>query len=925
MSIEDINLETKKLDTSVNQPSTTSNTTTTTTTIENDSSNNNNEETTTTQTIEKEEEKIIEETKREHDVRIQQEAQTQFDDTVRAQRMKRLRFLLEKSGAYAAILSQRLAKQREEAKEKAAKLDAAAIAAAAKEAAATTTNKKEQNEATTKKRTLRKSTMAATTTTTTTTTTTATTTKAINSGKRRKMNDSQYKLTDYLNENDIKKSDDNHESIATVIQNEKQNKDSENLVKPTISARQPKLVTGGVLRDYQLAGVEWLISLWENGLNGILADEMGLGKTLQTISFIAHLKDKKVTGPFLVVTPLSTLANWVNEFKRFTPTISVILYHGTKDQRQHMVNRKMKLKDQTEYSFPIVVTSYEIIMNDRKLLQKYNWKYIVVDEGHRLKNFNCKLIRELKTYKSANRLLLTGTPLQNNLSELWSLLNFLLPDIFNSLEMFESWFNFDDIHEQSGQERIIREEEEDHIISSLHTILKPFLLRRLKTDVEHSLPKKKEYLLYAPLTLSQKQLYDAILKRDVRDYLIKKKANKDDENENIDAQVTSKSLDDTTTMTTTNEVETNENKAKDDETKKDDNDDKKPSTPQLRKTSRTLQSVNYKQTSDRAFFQSLREQDEPPTIISVSENLAAGERYKVDNAIRHVNSLHLQNIVMQLRKVCNHPFLFDWPIDPKTNTAIVNNELAAQSGKVLLLDRLLTELFARGHKVLVFSQMTKMLDILEDWAAVLKGWPVCRLDGSVCQEARRDQIDLFNDPKSPVKLFLLSTRAGGLGINLTGADTVIIFDSDWNPQMDLQAQDRVHRIGQTKPVLVYRFVAANTVEAKILERATAKRRLEKLVISKGKFKTPIPSLSSNNKKEHFNSSELAEILASEDGEQVQIVSQGDKVISDEDLEKLLDRSEHVFECQNTSSSGGFREMAEDEMKDDKNEILATRA
>lgn len=189
---------------------------------------------------------------------------------------------------------------------------------------------------------------------------------------------------------------------------------------------------------------------------------------------------------------------------------------------------------------------------------------------------------------------------------------------------------------------------------------------------------------------------------------------------------------------------------------------------------------------------------------------------------------------MQLRKACNHPFLFDWPIDPKTNTPVLNEQLATQSGKVLLLDRLLTALFDRGHKVLVFSQMTKMLDILEDWATEIKGWPVCRIDGSVPQDSRRQQIDDFNETNSKYKLFLLSTRAGGLGINLTSADTVVIFDSDWNPQMDLQAQDRVHRIGQTKPVLIYRLVAANTVEAKMLERATAKRRLEKLVIHKGK-------------------------------------------------------------------------------------------
>lgn len=644
-------------------------------------------------------------------------------------------------------------------------------------------------------------------------------------------------------------------------------------------------MTGGILREYQLAGVEWLVSLWENGLNGILADEMGLGKTLQTIGFIAHLKAKNVAGPYLIVTPLSTLANWVNEFKRFAPTINVLLYHGSKEERQHMINRKMMKKKETTMEFPVIVTSYEIVMNDRKFLQKYNWKYIVVDEGHRLKNMNCRLIKELKTYSSANRLLLTGTPLQNNLSELWSLLNFLLPDIFDDLDMFQSWFDFSDINNKTGRDRIMREEEEDNIVSSLHTILRPFLLRRLKTDVEHSLPKKKEYLLYAPLTQPQKNLYDAIIKRDLRDYLIKRKITKPEDHLNQENQ---------------------------------------PAPPQPEETDedtrKSKKAIDYKEKSDRQFFKEI----EKGPVEEQIDHTAVAKKVKMAEAVKQVNGLHLQNLVMQLRKVCNHPFLFDWPVDPTTGAPVLNNDLAAQSGKVLLLDRLLTALFERGHKVLVFSQMTKMLNILEDWAVGLKGWPVCRLDGGVTQEDRRQQIEEFSDPKCKTQLFLLSTRAGGLGINLTAADTVIIFDSDWNPQMDLQAQDRVHRIGQTKPVLIYRLVAAKTVEAKILERATAKRRLEKLVISKGKFKSPVAA-SSAKKNQENTVREMAEILASEDGEQVQIVAQGDKVISDQDLEKLLDRSPEVFESLNTTTSEQFREMDPSELQDSKNEILATRS
>ncbi|KAJ8656866.1 hypothetical protein O0I10_007463 [Lichtheimia ornata] len=809
------------------------------------------EENALTEAMVEEEAKLAENTQKEDDKRMEEEAQAQFDSTVNKQRMKRLHFLLEKSSAYATILGQKLAKQQEEARERVAPQPTPA-------SSTTTTTKRGGN-------------------------------KARTTSRKRKTTDSNYQLTDYLNEDDVKRRKDMDGNVGKAIQ-----ADSENTangagaegqsVKPTMSARQPALVTGGVLRDYQLAGVEWLISLWENGLNGILADEMGLGKTLQTISFIAHLKAMNVAGPYLIVTPLSTLANWVNEFKRFTPSINVLLYHGTKDERQHMISRKLPKRKETKFEFPIVVTSYEIVMNDRKYLQRYNWKYIVVDEGHRLKNLNCRLIRELKTYSSANRLLLTGTPLQNNLAELWSLLNFLLPDIFDDLDMFQSWFDFSDIHQKSGQDRIIKEEEEGRVITSLHTILRPFLLRRLKTDVEHSLPKKKEYLLYAPLTRAQKNLYDAILNRDIREYLINRKT-KAFEDKQPQPQQPQQPLDD-------EENKRNQRSAKGD--------------------------IDYKEKSDTQYFKELEKAADENTTPLNTESVE--KKQQISAAIKQVNGLHLQNIVMQLRKVCNHPYLFDWPVDPNTGVPLLDDQIGAQSGKVLLLDRLLTGLFQRGHKVLVFSQMTKMLDVLEDWATEIKGWPICRLDGSVSQESRREQIEEFNKPDSPRKLFLLSTRAGGLGINLTAADTVVIFDSDWNPQMDLQAQDRVHRIGQTKPVLVYRLVAANTVEAKMLERATAKRRLEKLVIGKGKFKNP----TSTKRDQESNLRELAEILASEDGEQVQVVSKDDKIISDEDLEKLLDRSEQVFSEENTSASGGFKEIDSSQLRDSKNEVLATR-
>lgn len=284
------------------------------------------------------------------------------------------------------------------------------------------------------------------------------------------------------------------------------------------SARQPSLITGGVMKDYQLEGLEWLVSLYENGLNGILADEMGLGKTLQTISFLAFLREKSVWGPFLVVGPVSVLSSWVDEIGRWAPDMPALLYHGTPAERAELRRTAMaKLGP----GFPIVCTNYEMIMNDKQFLAKYSWKFVIIDEGHRLKNMNCKLVRELKSYPSSNRLLLTGTPLQNNLAELWSLLNFLLPEIFDDYQYFEEYFDFSNIqgNDKASHAAFLAKEEQKNLVGNLHALLKPFLLRRVKTDVETSLPPKKEYILYAPLSQNQKDLYGALLDHEASEWL----------------------------------------------------------------------------------------------------------------------------------------------------------------------------------------------------------------------------------------------------------------------------------------------------------------------------------------------------------------------------------------------------------------------
>ncbi|KAJ2629294.1 putative ATPase, partial [Coemansia sp. RSA 1290] len=271
----------------------------------------------------------------------------------------------------------------------------------------------------------------------------------------------------------------------------------------TVSPRQPRTISGGIMKEYQLEGMEWLASLYENGLNGILADEMGLGKTLQTISFLAYLRERQVWGPFLVLCPLSTLSNWASEFYRFAPQMPVLVYHGVPEERRELRRKHLR---QLGSSFPVVLTTYEISMRDKLALQRLAWKFIVVDEGHRIKNMSCKLIRDLKSYQSSNRLLLTGTPLQNSLAELWSLLNFLLPDIFDDLDSFQAWFDFEDLSES----RIISQEASSSVISKLHQILQPFLLRRLKSDVEKHLPPKREYLITCPMAPLQYDYYQAV-------------------------------------------------------------------------------------------------------------------------------------------------------------------------------------------------------------------------------------------------------------------------------------------------------------------------------------------------------------------------------------------------------------------------------
>ncbi|KAM6956225.1 lymphoid-specific helicase [Aplochiton taeniatus] len=599
-----------------------------------------------------------------------------------------------------------------------------------------------------------------------------------------------------------------------------------------LPTQQPRLVTGALMRWYQIEGIEWLRMLWENGINGILADEMGLGKTIQCIAHIAMMIEKKVLGPFLVVAPLSTLPNWINELKRFTPELSTLLYHGTQLERATLLKGVRKPQGPLKM-FPVVVTSFEIAMIDRKYLQRFQWKYLILDEGHRIKNMNCRLVRELKLLPTDNKLLLTGTPLQNNLAELWSLLNFLLPEVFDDLKSFESWFDISSMG--ADAKSLMANEREQNVLSMLHQILTPFLLRRLKSDVTLEVPPKKEVIVYAPLTPRQESLYTAVANKTIAKMLgVEKK-------EEPVAVATNGRL-----------------------------------------KRRAKKPVDYAETAG----DSPHDLEKYLMKIQKEAELNAELVVEVQAPLNSQINLKLKNILMLLRKSTNHPYLIEYPLKLGTEEFKIDEELVQSSGKFLLLDRMLPELKKRGHKILIFSQMTSILDLLEDYC-YLRTYQFSRLDGTMSYMDRSMNMEKFaSDPE--VFIFLLSTRAGGLGINLTAADTVIIFDSDWNPQADLQAQDRCHRIGQTKPVVVYRLVTANTIDQKILERASAKRYLEKMVIHKNKFKGRKSEL--NNSTSCLDISELMEMLKTRATEK-QVRSTKGKVISDKDLEILLDRSD----------------------------------
>ncbi|KAG8763856.1 hypothetical protein FRC11_011004 [Ceratobasidium sp. 423] len=535
---------------------------------------------------------------------------------------------------------------------------------------------------------------------------------------------------------------------------------------------QPSILVGGKLKEYQMKGLQWMVSLYNNRLNGILADEMGLGKTIQTISLVSFLIErKKLHGPYLIIVPLSTLTNWTLEFSKWAPSIVTVVYKGSPNVRRTI---QLNLRAQ---NFQVLLTTFEYIIKDRPFLSKIKWVHMIIDEGHRMKNTQSRLSQTLNQfYSSRYRLILTGTPLQNNLPELWALLNFALPKIFNSVKSFDEWFNTPFANSGTADKIELNEEEALLIIRRLHKVLRPFLLRRLKKDVESELPDKIEKVIKCKMSALQSQLYMQFKKHG---------------------------------MLFT---------------------DSKDSKGQVTKQA----------------------------------------------GIKGLN-----NTVMQLRKICQHPFVFPEVEDVINPSRELNASVYRASGKVALLDRILPKLFAFKHRVLMFFQMTQVMNILEDYMT-LRGYKFLRLDGGTKPDDRADLLKAFNAPNSEYDVFLLSTRAGGLGLNLQTADTVIIYDSDWNPHADLQAQDRAHRIGQKNSVVILRFITERSVEEHMLARAKQKLDMDGKVIQAGRF---------DNQSSAAESEAVLRMMLEADNEEVN----EDTVMDDDEINQIIARTDEELD------------------------------
>ena len=731
----------------------------------------------------------------------------------------------------------------------------------------------------------------------------------------------------------------------------------------------PTQLLRGTLREYQHDGLDWLAKMYAGGRNGILADEMGLGKTIQTIALLAHLAvEHEVWGPHLIVVPTSVILNWEMEFKKWCPGFKILTYYGTQEERKK--KRQGWLNDDR---WNVVITSYQLILQDTSAFKKRGWHYLVLDEAHNIKNFQTQRWQTLLTFKTHSRLLLTGTPLQNNLQELWSLLYFLMPagtdgaGGFADLEKFLNSMKAP-AHQILDQGREKLDAEAQARVKKLHEVLRPYLLRRLKSEVEKQMPAKYEHVIYCRLSKRQRQLYDEFMGRaDTKRTLasgsymsiinclmsLRKVCNHPDLFETRQI-VTSLAM----PKSAVADYEISEllvrrrllsgekvnleycglvpaalerfsrheaTRLHELEPLRELEDLVAHQARRLQSTSTTLDCSNIENCLSRIVAeaqQSVLEQlqnridymrhivqrwpvygtdlvrmltmpdrfhiprpnrrrqffisvgdwylddcrtlyDMMPTLPEVAERteILVRKFSCVTPAVvaEDITALTLtpsgQDIIRKAQQAAvtsqvppsnqqqkrHQPYQTLDP-DPYHEARIRlsiqfpdKRLLQYDCGKLQALDKLLRDLQAGGHRCLIFTQMTKVLDILEQFLNI-HGHRYLRLDGATKIEQRQILTDRFNsDPR--ILAFILSSRSGGLGINLTGADTVIFYDLDWNPAMDKQCQDRCHRIGQTRDVHIYRFVSEYTIEANILRKSNQKRLLDDVIIQKGEFTT----------------------------------------------------------------------------------------
>lgn len=697
------------------------------------------------------------------------------------------------------------------------------------------------------------------------------------------------------------------------------------------------------LREYQHIGLDWLVTMYEKRLNGILADEMGLGKTIMTIALLAHLAcEKGIWGPHLIIVPTSVMLNWETEFLKWCPAFKILTYFGSAKERKF--KRQGWLKPN---SFHICITTYRLVIQDAKVFKRKKWKYLILDEAHLIKNWKSQRWQTLLNFHSKRRILLTGTPLQNDLMELWSLMHFLMPHVFQSHQEFKDWFCNPIAGMVEGQDKVNKE-----VIDRLHNVLRPFILRRLKKDVEKQLPMKKEHVIYCRLSRRQRNLYeDFIASSETQATLassnffgmisvimqLRKVCNHPDlfegrpiissfDMSGIDIQLSSSlcfalwhapfarvdlqelgfvftHLDYCMTSWENDEVKSIEtpstlikervSQESPIEIRAGLNKQRKSHGANIfEEIHKAIQAERFKEARERAtsiaWWNSLRCQKKPMystsfrdmvtfkhPIDDIHHQKANGSCYLYSSKLAEIVLSPVERFQRMIELIESFMFAIPaarspepscWsskrgspvlmepaytrrcsemlsPLLSPIRPAIVRRQvyfpdrrlIQFDCGKLQELAVLLRKLKSEGHRALIFTQMTKMLDVLEAFISIY-GYTYMRLDGSTQPEERQTLMQRFNtNPK--IFLFILSTRSGGVGINLVGADTVIFYDSDWNPAMDQQAQDRCHRIGQTREVHIYRLISESTIEENILKKAKQKRALDDLVIQSGGYNT----------------------------------------------------------------------------------------